>query len=191
MFSFWTPFWPQIDPIWIPRAGHRMNMWSIWHPSGATNDTKYIKMNPGKKRTFFLRLAGSQKCPKSIQNVVFWSHVGPFLVSFRYTMGLELTFHNFHIHIRALDTRGFLLKNMVYHDNNKHIFWPSTSIPTLDLVETFASKPLRPWSHQTACATTLLRTHKYYYSSVHVYARVHTSIYIYIYIYICILMDFT
>ena len=123
--------------------------------------------------------AGSPKCPKSIQNLQCWSNVGPFLVSFRYTMGLELTFHNFHIHIRALDTRGILLKNMVYHDNNKHIFWPSTSIPTLDLVETFASKPLRPWSHQTACATTLLRTHKYYYSSVHVYARVHTSIYIY------------
>ena len=38
-------------------------------------------------------------------------------------MGLELTFHNFHIHIRALDTRGILLKNMVYHDNNKHIFF--------------------------------------------------------------------
>ena len=143
-------------------------------------DTTYIKMNPGENAHF------PQVCwePKvsTINSFFFvWSHVGPFLVSFRYTMGLELTFHNFHIHIRALDTRGILLKNMVYHDNNKHIFWPSTSIPTLDLVETFASKPLRPWSHQTACATTLLRTHKYYYSSVHVYARVHTSIYIYIY----------
>ena len=69
------------------------------------------------------RFAGSPKCPKSIQNLQCWSNVGPFLVSFRYTMGLELTFHNFHIHIRALDTRGILLKNMVYHDNNKHIFF--------------------------------------------------------------------
>ena len=79
-------------------------------------------MNPGENAHF------PQVCwePKvsTINSFFFvWSHVGPFLVSFRYTMGLELTFHNFHIHIRALDTRGILLKNMVYHANNKHIFF--------------------------------------------------------------------
>ena len=71
-------------------------------------DTTYIKMNPGENAHF------PQVC---------WEPKVSKINSKFATMGLELTFHNFHIHIRALDTRGFLLKNMVYHDNNKHIFF--------------------------------------------------------------------